>query len=48
MADYAVAEAQYKRIMSDPMYEELGCYTQEERLALYCALFDMNRKEDMA
>ena len=51
-ADYAAAKAQFERILSTPLHKTLGCEpfedTERERLALYCELFDMNRKEDRA
>lgn len=51
-ADYAAAKAQFERIMTTPLHQTLGCEpfedSEKERLALYCELFDMNRKEERA
>lgn len=51
-ANYAVAKAQFDSIMTTPLWQTLGCArfedTEQERLALYCELFDMDRKGEKA
>lgn len=47
--DFAIVQQQMDSILSTPLYQTLGCEpfedTQLDRLALFCELFDMNRKE---